>query len=55
MGLNITKDGKTVFVSLGPANRVAVVDGQTYEVQKYLLVDSASGTAPSRQMRNTFS
>ena len=38
VGLNITKDGKTVFVSLGPANRVAVVDGQTYEVQKYLLV-----------------
>ena len=27
-----------MFVSLGPANRVAVVDGQTYEVQKYLLV-----------------
>ncbi len=38
VGLNIAKDGKLVFVSLGPANRVAVVDGQTYEVVKYLLV-----------------
>ncbi len=38
VGLDITRDGKTVFVSLGPANRVAVVDGHTYEVRKYLLV-----------------
>ncbi|MGB8869230.1 MAG: PQQ-dependent catabolism-associated beta-propeller protein, partial [Rhodomicrobium sp.] len=38
VGINITKDGKLVFISLGPANRVAVVDGNTYEVIKYLLV-----------------
>ena len=30
--------GKLAFVALGPANRVAVVDAQTYEVKKYLLV-----------------
>ena len=38
VGINLTKDGKLAFISLGPANRVAVVDGQTYEVLKYLLV-----------------
>ena len=34
----MTKDGKTAFVSLGPANRVAVVDATTHAVTKYLLV-----------------
>jgi PQQ-dependent catabolism-associated beta-propeller protein len=38
VGINITKDGKTAFVALGPANRVAVVDGKTHQVTKYLLV-----------------
>ena len=38
VGINITKDGKTGFVALGPANRVAVIDGTTHEVKKYLLV-----------------
>jgi PQQ-dependent catabolism-associated beta-propeller protein len=38
VGVNITKDGKLGFVSLGPSNRVAVVDGLTHEVKKYLLV-----------------
>ena len=38
VGINITKDGKTGFVALGPANRVAVINGATHEVQKYLLV-----------------
>ncbi len=38
VGIAITKDGKTGFVALGPANRVAVVDGATHEVKKYLLV-----------------
>jgi YVTN family beta-propeller protein len=38
VGINITRDGKTGFVALGPANRVAVVNGSTHEVQKYLLV-----------------
>jgi YVTN family beta-propeller protein len=38
VGARITKDRKWAFVALGPANRVAVVDAQTLEVEKYLLV-----------------
>jgi PQQ-dependent catabolism-associated beta-propeller protein len=38
VGINITRDGKTGFVALGPANRVAVVNGAAHAVQKYLLV-----------------
>jgi PQQ-dependent catabolism-associated beta-propeller protein len=38
VGINITRNGKTGFVALGPANRIAVVDGTTHQVQKYLLV-----------------
>jgi YVTN family beta-propeller protein len=29
VGISITKDGKTAFVALGPANRIAVVDAAT--------------------------
>ena len=32
VGVRVTKDGKKVFVALGPSNRVAVVDGETWEV-----------------------
>ena len=38
VGISITRDGKTGFVALGPANRVAVINAVTHEVQKYLLV-----------------
>ena len=38
VGVRITKDGKTAFVALGPANRVAVIDAQTFKVIKYILV-----------------
>jgi PQQ-dependent catabolism-associated beta-propeller protein len=38
VGINMTGDGKKAFVALGPANRVAVVDGVTHDVIKYLLV-----------------
>ena len=38
VGLRATSDARLVFVALGPANRVAVIDGQTDEVIKYLLV-----------------
>lgn len=38
VGVRVTADGKTVFVALGPANRVAVIDGETDEVVDYLLV-----------------
>lgn len=36
--MRISADGKKAYVALGPANRVAVVDTQTYEVEKYILV-----------------
>lgn len=38
VGVRVTDDRKWAFVALGPANRVAVVDAQTYEVEDYLLV-----------------
>ena len=38
VGIRLTSDGKTAFVALGPANRVAVIDAQTFEIEKYLLV-----------------
>ena len=38
MGVRVTKDRSKAFVALGPANRVAVVNAQTFEVEKYLLV-----------------
>jgi PQQ-dependent catabolism-associated beta-propeller protein len=38
VGLRLTPDGRTAFVALGPASRVAVVDALSYEVEKYLLV-----------------
>ena len=38
VGVRVTKDRKWAFVALGPANRVAVVNAQTFEVEKYLLV-----------------
>ncbi len=38
VGIRLTRDGKLVFVALGPANHVAVVDAHTLKVIKYLLV-----------------
>jgi YVTN family beta-propeller protein len=38
VGIALTKDGSTGFVALGPANRVAVIDGASHEVKRYLLV-----------------
>ena len=38
VGIRFTSDGKLGFVALGPANRVAVIDGGTKAVIKYLLV-----------------
>ena len=36
--MQFTADGSTAFVALGRANRVAVVDARSYEVEKYILV-----------------
>ena len=38
VGLRVTADGSKAYVALGPANRVAVVDAETFEVEDYLLV-----------------
>jgi len=38
VGIRLTSDGKLAFVALGPANHVAVIDQQTYEVIGYVLV-----------------
>jgi PQQ-dependent catabolism-associated beta-propeller protein len=38
VGMELTADGKTAFVALGPSNHVAVVDRQTLTVTDYILV-----------------
>jgi PQQ-dependent catabolism-associated beta-propeller protein len=38
VGIRITGDGTKAYVALGPANRIAVVDAVTHEVEDYLLV-----------------
>ena len=38
VGVKMLKDNSKAFVALGPANRVAVVDMKTFEVEKYILV-----------------
>ena len=38
VGFEFTPDGKTAFVALGPANHVAAVNADTYEVEDYILV-----------------
>ena len=38
VGLELTRDGATAFVALGPANRVAVINVRTGNVIKYILV-----------------
>ncbi len=38
VGAKVTSDGSRLFVALGPANRVAVVDAQSLEVLDYILV-----------------
>ena len=38
VGIRMTADGKKGFVALGPSKHVAVVNGETFEVEDYLLV-----------------
>jgi YVTN family beta-propeller protein len=38
VGMNFSKDGKLLFVALGPANRVGVIDTATKAVKNYILV-----------------
>ena len=38
VGMVFAADGRRAFVALGPANRVAVVDTRSLQVERYLLV-----------------
>ena len=38
VGVKITEDASRIFVALGPANRVAVIDGASLEVVDYIMV-----------------
>lgn len=38
VGVRFSKDGKLAFVALSHANRVAVVDTESYEVKSFILV-----------------
>ncbi|WP_353476467.1 YVTN family beta-propeller repeat protein (plasmid) [Salipiger sp. H15] len=38
VGIKTTSDGRRIFVALGPANRVAVIDGTSLEVIDYIMV-----------------
>ena len=38
VGIEMSNDGKLAFVALSHANRVAVVDTETYEIKDYILV-----------------
>ncbi|MFC7556919.1 hypothetical protein ACFQU7_38985 [Pseudoroseomonas wenyumeiae] len=38
VGMIFSADGATLYVALGPANRVAMVDARSLQVQRYLLV-----------------
>jgi len=38
VGISITRNGKTAFIALGPANRIAIIDATTHKATKYLLV-----------------
>ena len=55
VGLVITRDGKTAFVTLGHAAHVAVVDVAARKVQGYILVGKRSwGIALSRDESRLF-
>ncbi len=38
VGVKVTQDGSRIFVALGPANRVAVIDGESLKVIDYIMV-----------------
>ena len=38
VGIELSHDGRFAFVALGPANHVAVINRETMEIDKYLLV-----------------
>jgi YVTN family beta-propeller protein len=55
VGLTMTKDGKTAYVTLGHAARVAVVDVPTRNVLGYILVGKRSwGITLSRDEKTLY-
>ena len=55
VGINISRDGKLAFVSLGPANRMAVVDVKTRAVGRNICWSArGSGTPASPPTKNIF-
>jgi YVTN family beta-propeller protein len=55
VGLTMTKDGKTAYVTLGHANNIAVVDVATRAVQGYILVGKrAWGATLSRDDKTLY-
>ena len=38
VGVELSRDGQTAFVALGPANHVAVIDVSSMSIEQYLLV-----------------
>jgi YVTN family beta-propeller protein len=55
VGLVMTKDGKTAYVTLGHAAHVAVVDVPTRKIQSYILVGKRSwGITLSRDETKLF-
>ncbi len=38
VGIKLTRNDRIAFVALGPANRIAVINAETFEVVKYILV-----------------
>ncbi len=55
VGLRMTKDGKTAYVTLGHAAHVAIVDVPTRNVQGYILVGKRSwGFGMSRDEKTLY-
>ena len=55
VGLTMTKDGKTAYVTLGHAAHVAVVDVATHKVEAYILVGRRSwGITLSRDEKTLY-
>ena len=52
VGIGMTRDGKTAFVALGPANRVAVVDGISHMSPNTFWLASGFGIWRSPRTKN---
>ena len=55
VGIPLSKDGKTGFVALGPANRVAVIDAVAMRSRGTCWLVNAFGISPSHRTKSTCS